>query len=185
MWTLSGSSDNRAHSHTESLSLHVAHSFPPQPRESKASAALDSWCLIGTLHWTKCQCDVQGQQWVMGQRKLEGILRKPHVSAPPWGWTCKAIEHGGVATAPGNALERKNPVWCREECTADWAGQVCLHHELLLQSHKKQSHHGWRCTHTAEVCGERNPYVAALLPASRLLSSPGCLHSHIEVLWKR
>lgn len=123
MWTLSGSSDNRAHSHTESLSLHVAHSFPPQPRGNKASAALDSWCLIGTLHWTKYQSDVQGQQWVMGQRKLEDVLRKPHVSAPPWVWTCKAIEHGGVATAPGNALERKNPVWCREACTVDWAGQ--------------------------------------------------------------
>lgn len=80
----------------------------------------------------------------MGQRKLEDVLRKPHVSAAPWVWTCKAIEHGGVATAPGNALERK--ILSGAGRRARWtgqgrAGQVCLHHELLLQSHKKQSHH--------------------------------------------
>ena len=57
------------------------------------------------------------------------------------------------------------------------AGKRRLYPVLLLWSRKQQSHRGQYCTHTAEVCGAESPYVAALLPASRLLSAPAlCTH---------
>lgn len=57
------------------------------------------------------------------------------------------------------------------------AGQVCLHHALLLQSHSQQSHPWWCFTHAAEICEARSPYVTALLPAPRLLSASRAAHS--------